>query len=60
LVWDIELAETGEGTSVTVGRALVRSRAKLDYATVQRSLDAETAEEPLQLLRQVGLLRHVV
>jgi exoribonuclease R len=57
LVWDIELDETGEGTGVTVRRALVRSRAKLDYATVQRSLDAETAEEPLQLLREVGLLR---
>lgn len=35
----------------------MRQRAKLDYASVQRSLDSETAEEPLQLLREVGLMR---
>ncbi len=57
LVWEIEVDETGEGTAVAVRRALVRSRAKLDYASVQRSLDDGTAAEPLQLLREVGLLR---
>jgi exoribonuclease R len=57
LVWEMELDEAGEGTAVRVRRALVRSRAKLDYAGVQRSLDAGTADGPLQLLREVGLLR---
>nr|MDT0526822.1 RNB domain-containing ribonuclease [Streptomyces sp. DSM 41633] len=40
-----------------VRRALVRSRAKLDYAGVQRRIDARTAEEPLALLREIGRLR---
>jgi exoribonuclease R len=57
LVWTMELDETGEGTAVDVRRALVRSRAKLDYAAVQRSLDDGSASESLQLLREVGLLR---
>ena len=57
LVWTMELDETGEGTAVDVRRALVRSRAKLSYAEVQRSLDAGTASESLQLLREVGLRR---
>ena len=57
LVWTIELDATGEGIEVDVRRALVRSRAKLDYAGVQRALDDGTADEPLQLLREVGLLR---
>jgi exoribonuclease R len=57
LVWDMVVDETGEGTEVTVERALVRSRAKLDYDGVQASLDAGTASESLQLLREVGLLR---
>ena len=57
LVWDMTVDETGEGTEVTVERALVRSRAKLDYEGVQASLDAGTAGESLQLLREVGSLR---
>ena len=57
LVWTMELDETGEGTEVDVRRALVRSREKLDYAGVQRSLDDGSANESLQLLRDVGLLR---
>ncbi|MEO5634351.1 RNB domain-containing ribonuclease [Gaiella sp.] len=57
LVWEMNLDATGEGTSANVRRALVRSRAKLDYASVQRSLDAGSAEEPLRLLREVGRLR---
>ena len=46
-----------EGIEVSVSRALVRSRVQLDYAGAQRSLDDGTAEEPLQLLREVGTLR---
>ena len=57
LLWTMEVDGDGEGVAVDVRRALVRSRAKLDYAGVQRSLDDGSAEEPLQLLREVGLLR---
>jgi exoribonuclease R len=57
LVWTMELDERGEGVGVDVRRALVRSREKLDYGGVQRSLDEGTAAESLQLLREVGLLR---
>lgn len=57
LVWTMDVDETGEGVEVHVRRALVRSRAKLDYASVQRSLDAGTAGESVQLLREVGTLR---
>ncbi len=57
LVWEMEVDETGEGIEVVVYRALVRSREKLDYAAVQRSLDDGTAHESLQLLREVGTLR---
>ncbi len=57
LLWTMELDETGEGVKVELRRALVRSREKLDYAGVQRSLDDGSAGESLQLLREVGLLR---
>ncbi len=57
LVWTMEVDETGEGVEVDVHRALVRSRKRFDYADVQRSLDAGTAEETFLLLREVGLLR---
>jgi exoribonuclease R len=57
VLWTMTLDESGEGTSVEVRRALVRSREKLDYAGVQRSLDGGEAGESLQLLREVGRLR---
>ncbi len=57
LVWTMDVDPTGEGIDVEVRRALVRSREKLDYEGVQRSLDEDTAHESLQLLREVGLLR---
>ncbi len=57
LVWTMDLDAEGEGIEVDVSRALVRSRAQLDYAGVQRSLDDGSADEPLLLLREVGLLR---
>ena len=57
IVWTMEVDATGEGVEVAVRKALVRSREKLDYAGVQRSLDDGSASESLQLLREVGLLR---
>jgi len=57
LVWTMDVDETGEGTDVHVRKARVRSRKKLDYAGVQRSLDDRSADEVLRLLREVGILR---
>ena len=57
ILWTMDVDETGEGIEVDVRRALVRSREKLDYEGVQRSLDEGSASESLQLLREVGLLR---
>jgi exoribonuclease R len=57
VVWTIDLDGDGEVTSVDVRRALVRSRAQLDYDGVQRAIDAGAAPEPLALLREVGRLR---
>ncbi|MGW1663935.1 RNB domain-containing ribonuclease [Streptomyces microflavus] len=56
-LWRIDLDSDGRAVATDVTRALVRSRAKLDYAGVQRQIDAGTAEEPLALLREIGRLR---
>lgn len=58
LVWEIRLDSSGEqrGDAI-VRRAMVRSRAKLDYTTVQQDLNAGTAGEMLALLPIVGELR---
>ena len=57
LLWTVRLDETGEGTDVHVERARVRSRAKLDYAGVQRAVDDGTADDMLMLLKEIGELR---
>jgi exoribonuclease R len=57
LLWTIHVDETGEGTDVHVERARVRSRAKLDYASVQRAIDDGSADETLQVLKELGELR---
>ena len=57
LLWQLDLDADGELVATDVRRALVRSRAQLDYEGVQRELDAGTAAEALQLLREVGRLR---
>ncbi|MEU7042699.1 RNB domain-containing ribonuclease [Streptomyces varsoviensis] len=57
LLWRLDLDPSGQVVRTDVRRALVRSRAKLDYAAVQRAVDARSAEEPLALLREIGLLR---
>lgn len=57
LLWTVKVDEDGEGTDVHVERALVRSRAKLNYGTLQREVDAGTADEMIGLLGEVGELR---
>lgn len=56
-VWEFKLDAAAEVTSVLVRRAMVRSRAKLNYRGVQAELDAGTAAPVLVLLREVGLKR---
>lgn len=57
LLWRITTSDEGERTDVQVERALVRSRAQLDYPGVQQQLDDGTASESLQLLKELGQLR---
>ncbi|MCX4509393.1 RNB domain-containing ribonuclease [Streptomyces sp. NBC_01619] len=57
LLWTIDLDADGRAVTTDVRRALVRSRAKLDYAGVQAAIDSGTAEEPMALLKDIGLLR---
>jgi exoribonuclease R len=57
LVWTMDVDEGGEGVEVHVRRGLVRNRVKLDYSSVQRSLDDGSADETARLLREVGTLR---
>ena len=57
VVWTIDLDATGATASARLERATVRSRAKLDYPGVQTALDGARADEPLQLLREIGILR---
>ncbi len=56
-VWDFVLDAKAEAVTVTVGRATVRSRAKLSYKGVQEQIDDGTAPPVLQLLKEVGLKR---
>jgi exoribonuclease R len=49
VLWTIELDGDGERTAVDVRRALVRSRARLDYPTAQ-----STDDERLALLCEIG------
>ncbi|WP_433377028.1 RNB domain-containing ribonuclease [Actinoplanes sp. CA-142083] len=56
VVWTIDLDADGGTTGVAVERALVRSRAKLDYESVQGQVDAGTAPEPIALLPELGRL----
>ncbi|MCP9487580.1 MAG: RNB domain-containing ribonuclease [Gaiellaceae bacterium MAG52_C11] len=57
ILWTMEVDGSGEGVEVDARRVLVRSREKLDYAGVQRSLEDGTAGDSLNLLQEVGLLR---
>jgi VacB/RNase II family 3'-5' exoribonuclease len=59
-VWDMHLDSDGEGTSVDVYRAMVSSKSRLDYAEVQREVDSGTADERLNLLKEVGERRIIL
>lgn len=54
VVWTIDVDADGAITAVALGRARVRSRAKLDYVGVQAEVDAGTAAEPYALLPELG------
>ena len=56
-VWDMRLAPDGEGTDVSLYRAMVRSTDRLDYDHVQAAVDAGGADERLELLKEVGTRR---
>ncbi|MGW1777160.1 RNB domain-containing ribonuclease [Streptomyces sp. NPDC002104] len=60
LLWRLDLDAEGRVESTDVRRALVRSRAKLDYDGVQKAIDAGTAEEPVALLKDIGRLREAL
>ncbi|MFI8965075.1 RNB domain-containing ribonuclease [Streptomyces sp. NPDC053493] len=60
LLWRFDLDADGRPVGTDLRRALVRSRAKLDYAGAQAQIDAGTAEEPLALLPYVGRLREAL
>ncbi|MFI1287121.1 RNB domain-containing ribonuclease [Streptomyces sp. NPDC020792] len=57
VLWTVDLDAEGRTGAVDVRRALVRSRAQLDRAGVQKEIDAGTADEPVALLQDVGRLR---
>jgi len=57
LVWTIDLDEGGNQTEVDVVRAMVRSRARLDYEGAQAAIDRGPDDEVLALLAEVGKLR---
>ncbi|MFG2991344.1 RNB domain-containing ribonuclease [Streptomyces sp. NPDC048257] len=60
LVWRFDLDPDARVETVDVRRALIRSRARLDYDGVQKAIDTGTAEEPLALLKDVGRLREAL
>ncbi|MEU2773165.1 RNB domain-containing ribonuclease [Streptomyces sp. NPDC007162] len=60
VLWTVDLDAEGRTRAADVRRALVRSRAKLDYAGVQQRIDDGTAEEPVALLREIGEARELL
>lgn len=57
VLWSIDLDADGAVTKHRVERALVRSRARFDYATVQADADAGRLHPSLEALPDVGRLR---
>ncbi|PYC77281.1 ribonuclease II [Streptomyces tateyamensis] len=59
LLWQIDLDPDGAVVLADVRRARVRSRRRLDYATVQQAVDGGRPDEQLTLLAEVGLAREL-
>lgn len=57
LLWELRLDSSGQLTDTALRRALVRSRAKLSYESVQRDIAAGAAGDMLALLPVIGRLR---
>jgi exoribonuclease R len=57
VLWQMRLDASGEVTRFDVRRARVRSRAQLDYATLQKQLDTGSAPPAVALLEDVGARR---
>ncbi|GAA4904459.1 RNB domain-containing ribonuclease [Tessaracoccus lubricantis] len=57
MVWELHLDAGGEVVDVALTRALVQSRAKLDYEGVQADFDGGTPHPSIALLPEVGKLR---
>jgi len=56
-VWRMDLDADGAINGFDVTRALVKSRAQLDYPGAQKQIESGTAPQTLMLLREVGQLR---
>ncbi len=56
-VWRFELDAAANVTATTLVRARIRSRHQYSYADVQAQLDADTADDSLRLLAEVGAKR---
>ncbi|WP_336645242.1 RNB domain-containing ribonuclease [Microbacterium sp. USHLN186] len=56
LVWTMDLDDAGMRTDFRLERALIRSRAQLDYVSAQAALD-RGGDEQLTLLREIGEAR---
>ena len=57
VLWTIELDERGEPVKVGLGRATVRSVARLDYAEVQAAREVGQVHPSVALLGEIGELR---
>lgn len=57
VVWSIDLDSLGEVEGAQVRRALVKSRARLDYEQAQKDMEAGRLHASISLLPQVGRLR---
>jgi exoribonuclease R len=57
VLWTFDLDESGEPVATDVRRAVVRSRARLDYAGVQADVDAGRLHPALAALPELGPLR---
>jgi VacB/RNase II family 3'-5' exoribonuclease len=57
LLWTLDVDGAGELTATSVRRARVRSRARLDYDSVQAQVDAGTADPVWAVVRALAELR---